>query len=286
VLNFAVINFSDFKCEIPELNVENYKVWKEQILLYLGLMDINYAIRKNEPPSITETSLPDDVDRYEMWEWSNRLSVQFIMTNIPTSIRGCFDQHNNVRALLKAIDEHFVSSDKALVSTLIMEFSTIKLIHMKGVREHIMRMSDIAGQLKTLEVDMSESFLVHYILNTLPPPYEPLKISYNTHKEKWSINELLTMCVQEEERLALEMNGYTLMTIVGKDMISNQAKEKGKAKIPPERGIKKKSKCSFCNMNGHIKKDCSEFQKWFENKGKPISFVCYESNIFDVIYNT
>jgi len=69
-----------------------------------------------------------------------------------------------------------------------MEFSTIKLIHMKGVREHIMRMSDIAAQLKTLEVDMSESFFIHYILNTLPPPYEPLKISYNTHKEKWSIN--------------------------------------------------------------------------------------------------
>jgi len=214
VLNFAAMNFSDFKCEIPELNIENYKVWKERILLYLGLMDINYVIRKNEPPSITETSLPDDVDRYEMWERSNRLSVKFIMTNIPTSIRGCFDRHNNVRALLKAIDEHFVPSDKALVSTLIMEFSIIKFIHMKGVREHIMRMSDIAAQLKTLEVDMSESFLVHYILNTLPPPYEPLKISYNTYKEKWSINELLTMCVQEEERLAMEMNGYTLMTIV------------------------------------------------------------------------
>jgi len=181
------------------------------------------------------------------------------MTNIPTSIRGCFDRHNNVRALLKAIDEHFVPSDKALVSTLIMEFSTIKLLHMKGVREHIMQMSDIAAQLKTLEVDMSESFLVRYIMNNIPPPYEPLEISYNTHKEKWSINELLTMCFQEVERLTMEMNGYTLMTIVENDMISNQAKEKGKGKIPPEGGIKKKFKCSFCNMNGHIKKDCSEF---------------------------
>jgi len=82
------------------------------------------------------------------------------------------------------------------------------------------------------------------------------------------------------------MNGYTLMKIVGKDMISNQAKEKGKGKIPPDGGIKKKSKCSFCNMNWHIKKDCSEFHKWFENKGKLISFVCYESNMVNVIYNT
>ena len=38
----------------------------------------------------------------------------------------------------------------------------------KGVCEHIMKMRDITAQLKTLEVDMSDTFLVHYILNTLP----------------------------------------------------------------------------------------------------------------------
>ena len=52
---------------------------------------------------------------------------------------------------------------------------------------------------------MSETFLVHYILNTLPAAYGPFKISYNTHKDKWSINELLNMCVQEEGRLLMEM---------------------------------------------------------------------------------
>jgi len=74
---------------------------------------------------------------------------------------------------------------------------------------------------------MFDSFLVHYTLNTLPPLYEPFKISYNTHK-KWSINELLTTCVQEEERLKMKMNWYTLKTIVGKDMNLNQVKKKGK----------------------------------------------------------
>ena len=39
---------------------------------------------------------------------------------------------------------------------------------MKGVREHVMEMRDIAAQLKTLEVDMFDAFMVHYILNTLP----------------------------------------------------------------------------------------------------------------------
>lgn len=31
-------------------------------------MNINYAIQKDEPHSITETSLPNDYDRHEMWK--------------------------------------------------------------------------------------------------------------------------------------------------------------------------------------------------------------------------
>ena len=92
-------------------------------------------------------------------------------------------------------------------------------------------MRDIAAQLKTLEVEMFNSFLVHFILNTLPQQYGPFKISYNTHKDKWSINKLLTMCVQEEKRLKMELGESALMAMEGKD--HNQAKKKEKGKILP-----------------------------------------------------
>ncbi|KAK9151199.1 hypothetical protein Syun_009508 [Stephania yunnanensis] len=42
---------SELKFEIPTLNGENYRVWKERILLHLGVMDIDFAIRKDEPQS-------------------------------------------------------------------------------------------------------------------------------------------------------------------------------------------------------------------------------------------
>lgn len=41
----------------------------------------------------------------------------------------------------------------------------------KCVREHIMEMRDIAAQLMSLEIEMFESFLVHFILNSLPNEY-------------------------------------------------------------------------------------------------------------------
>ncbi|WKA06388.1 hypothetical protein VitviT2T_024289 [Vitis vinifera] len=127
---------------------------------------------------------PDEILLYERWEKSNRLSVMYIKTKISAGICGSIEQHENIRKLLKAIGEQFVTSNKALANTLIMKFTSLKLTGIKGVREHIMEMRDIVAQLKKLEVEMSESFLVHFILNTLLPEYEPFKISDNTHKDK------------------------------------------------------------------------------------------------------
>ncbi|XP_073033917.1 uncharacterized protein [Primulina eburnea] len=252
--------FSDMKCDILELKGDNYKIWKKGFLLQLRWMNIAYAIRKDEPSAITENNISDDVDLYEKWERSNRLCVMFIKTKITAGMRGSVDQHNNVRELLKAIDEQFQSLDKALASTLIMEFSSLRLTSVRGVREHIMKMRDIAARLKTLEVEMSEIFLVHYILCILPQQYGPFKISYNTHKDKWSINELMTMCVQEEGRLLMETSDNVFMTTQGKYKKQAKVKGKGKGIISPQPDIKKESKCFFCKKTGHMKKDCDKFK--------------------------
>ena len=85
----------------------------------------------------------------------------------------------------------------------------MRLTSVRNVREHIMKMRDLAAQVKIPEVEMPETFIVHYILNILPAQYGPFQISYNTHKDKWSINELMAMCVQEEGRLLMETEGTT-----------------------------------------------------------------------------
>ena len=280
--------------DIPELRGDNYKIWKERILLHLGYMDIDYAIRKSEPPEVTEESTPTEVALYEQWEKSNQLSVMFIKTKITAGIRGSVEQYDKVQDLLKAIGEQFVTSDKALASTLIMKFSSIRITSVRGVREHIMQMRDIAAQLKKLGIDMSDSFLVHFILNTLPHQYGPFKVSYNTHKDKWSINELMTMCVQEEERLVMELGESAMLaTTFGKNKrndtsqtYTSKSNQKGKGRRPPQADIKMENKCFFCKRKGHVKKDCPKFKKWLEKKGNISSFVCYESNMVNVNINT
>ena len=50
---------------------------------------------------------------------------------ISVGIRGFVEQINKVKSLLKAIDEQFATSEKALASTLIMQFSSTKLTRIR-----------------------------------------------------------------------------------------------------------------------------------------------------------
>ena len=59
----------------------------------------------------------------------------------------------------------------------------------------------IASNLKALKLELSDDLLVHLVLISLPTQYSQFKVSYNCQKEKWTLNELISYCVQEEERL-------------------------------------------------------------------------------------
>jgi len=64
-LDFAAsqtVSFFYIQCDVPELKGDNYKIWKKKILLQLGWMGIYYAIRKDEPPAITDESSPAAVE--------------------------------------------------------------------------------------------------------------------------------------------------------------------------------------------------------------------------------
>ena len=98
----------------------------------------------------------------------------------------------------------------------------------------------------------------------------------------------MTMCVQEEERLVMDMSESALLTTAYRKnkATKSQANQKGNGKIPPQANIKKVTKCFFCKKKRLMKKNCPKFQKWLEKKGKSISLVCYESNMASVNINT
>ena len=59
-------------------------------------------------------------------------------------------------------------------------------------------MSHIASKIKALKLELSGDLLVHLVLILLPVCFSQFKFSYNFQKEKWTLNELISYCVQEK----------------------------------------------------------------------------------------
>ncbi|XP_031250248.1 uncharacterized protein LOC116108100 [Pistacia vera] len=129
--------------KVPYFSGDNYKKWREAVLLHLGCIDLDYVLRKEEPTAPTDTSTLVEIALYER-------------------ICGLIPECENAKDLINAIHAPFETSGKALGSTLMSRLTSIRLIGIKGVREHIVKMRDITAQLRSLQMVINDDFLVHY----------------------------------------------------------------------------------------------------------------------------
>ncbi|KAL2513398.1 hypothetical protein Adt_18998 [Abeliophyllum distichum] len=186
---------------IPILNGSNFKHWKENIMIVLGCMDLDLALRTEQPPALTTESSTEAKRDIEKWNRSNRMSLMIMKRSIPETFRGSISEEQNADKFLKDIEQRFAKNEKSETSTLLDNLISMRYKGKGNIREYIMEMSNLTSKLKALKLELSEDLLVHLVLISLPAQYGQFKVSYNTQKDKWTLNELISHCVQEEERL-------------------------------------------------------------------------------------
>ncbi|CAH9062678.1 unnamed protein product [Cuscuta europaea] len=247
-------------CGIEPLTGTNFASWRDNVRLTVGVMDLDLALRHDPPAPLTAESTQEHKRVHEQWERSNRMSLMIIKNSISVSIRGAIPDSDNAKIYLDSVEEQFKGTSKAHASTLILQMLTKKYDGVSGVREHIMMMSDMANKLKSMDMEISEGFLVYFIMTSLPAQFGPFKINYNTQKEKWKMSEVIAMCVQEEERLKVEKPDVTHLTT------TNTSKRKGKFKagesskvhkigtsaVAGSTNVKGPPRCKFCHKKGHF----------------------------------
>ncbi|XP_068340380.1 uncharacterized protein [Pyrus communis] len=191
---------------IEPLNGGNFKRWKQDIEILLGLMDLDLALREDEPAYLTDTSTVEQRLKHEKWQKANRMSLMVMRRTMSETVRGGIPACDKVKDFLDSIRANFKESEKAEMGELMATLTSLKFDEGKSVREHILKLVDIATKLKDLEVPVDDAFVVHMALTSLPQSFDQLKITYNTQKEKWSLDELISICAQEEGRLKRNTN--------------------------------------------------------------------------------
>lgn len=168
--------------QIQLLNGSNFKDWREQVELYLGMQNLDVWMYEDKPADLTPTSTKDQKDEYHKWVRANRVSLNTMKATMTKTIKGSIPEKDLASEYLAAIAEKFKENDKAEAAQLMHTFDTLKYTGSGNVREHIMKLIDIAAQLKDLNMTLADDYVVQHALNSLPQSFSQLKTSYLAQK--------------------------------------------------------------------------------------------------------
>ncbi|RVW80524.1 hypothetical protein CK203_053586 [Vitis vinifera] len=96
-----------------------FKKWKKHVIIVLGCMDLDYALREDRPPDLTSASTTKQRSITKKWEQSNRMSLMIMKHSSPEAIRGAIPEETRAKTFLDQIANRFAANEKVERSTIL-----------------------------------------------------------------------------------------------------------------------------------------------------------------------
>ncbi|CAL8175626.1 unnamed protein product [Prunus armeniaca] len=242
---------------------------EERCGIALGLLDYEMAIEEDAPAEPDADASAGAKAKYAKWVQANKMAILIMRRLISPSIRGSITSSDNAKKFIDSIGEKFRESEKAEIGTLMGQLTDTKYNGERCVRTHILNMLEIGNKLKALKVNVNETMMVHFAINSLPSTFKHLRSTYVAQKEKWTVTDLISICVQEEQNMKKDKAEERV------NMVHNfkPKKDFGKGKIAWKKNKEEKEnkglepegfKCYFCKKYGHMKRNCDRYKRWLD----------------------
>ncbi|KAK1668155.1 hypothetical protein QYE76_056314 [Lolium multiflorum] len=282
--------------DVPTLRGDNYTEWRKKVDFAFVCAEVDWVVDtlqliKHADPVRDDTDNDDawakkkrDHAPVEMsytlesrkWQTANKKCMAFIKNTIENAIVGSIEECASVGEYLEKIKSHFTGSSKTYATQLLKQLVAEKYSGgAHGIREHILRMSNLAAKLKPIDADLElkHALLVHLVMASLPQHFDNFVVNYNMNPAKWDIEKTIAMCVQEWDMLKAQNGGSINYVKDNKKrpftQSNNGSPSKPYAKAPMQHLQKfqqrpmpvNKDQCLHCQKTGHYKKDCPDWLK-------------------------
>ncbi|CAN6553714.1 unnamed protein product [Malus baccata var. baccata] len=169
----------------------NYKRWRREIELLLTLNKYDIALDNPQPEALTDKITKAEKADFERWTRANKVALLILESGMTDTVRGGIKKSALAKDYLQAIENKFKESEKAEIAQYMSLLTSYKFEGGGSIRDHILKMTDAAEKLNSMEVNIGEKQLVFMILQALPLKFSQLKVSYNTQDKTWTVDELI-----------------------------------------------------------------------------------------------
>ncbi|XP_017188718.1 uncharacterized protein [Malus domestica] len=153
---------------IEKLNGTNFKTWKQLIEMNLGMLEFNIAFKSPQPSALVDNNTPQERDHFARWEKANQMSLLIMQNAMEEHNRGGITSCDLAKDYLAMNKEKYNRSDKAEVGVHLSALINSKFDGSRSVREHLLKMVNLSNKLNAMEIGITNQFLVHMALYSLP----------------------------------------------------------------------------------------------------------------------
>ena len=250
---------ADLTSTIIKLNDKNFLQWKEQMLNYLIVKDLDYCLESfEEQPGESDADEASRRIKYDKDERKTRALMLLAMDGQRAMHNGA--QYSTAAQLWEGLAAIHNAESSANFILLINELNNLKMGNKESVNDYISRVNELNMRLTMAGKGKSEEELCVYMLNGLPPAYDTVRTVITCGKQALTTASIWPTLLAVEAQLPQNKErGYWTASPGGgrNDGSRNNRDKRGRGQVQHRQNDSTEQRICFgCGEKGHLKRDC------------------------------